>query len=360
MKLGESALQGDAAPKLRRSASLVNTALAETPLAGTSVVNNLNLILGEQRQVAGLASWPDPAPGAAAGGAKTAASGALAKRAPKRKKRSAKPEMASAKSEALPPCRSLGHLIQMVSTPPSFANLFMASASTGELESSARSVGFAQLTTESGQAGSPAPAWSGRSEATLDAQDESATLPDEPEPRARRHESCESSPLSFAGALSSASNSPRGQQLSQPASPASPKQAPNSPKFGYSSPKYSQDLPKLGGSAPKLGGSTPSQVDSAGPGFGPGESAPVSGAPSSAACDAPVLSPRSPRMRRPSVKTRCSTRMAAKKSAKTLKVKRAARALADASEPSTSATGATGEQIAEKPAKAPRKKLARR
>ncbi|KAF0288541.1 Cytosolic carboxypeptidase-like protein 5 [Amphibalanus amphitrite] len=67
-----------------------------------------------------------------------------------------------------------------------------------------------------------------------------------------------------------------------------------------------------------------------------------------------------PRMRRPSVKTRCSTRMAAKKSAKTLKVKRAVRPLADPAEPSTSAAGAAGESSAEKPAKAPRKKLARR
>ena len=343
-------MQGGASPKLRRSASLLNTALVDTPLPGTSVVNNLNLILGDKRQVAGLA-WPDQA----AGAAKTASAGPMTKRAPKRKKRSAKPEVA--KSEALPPCRSLGHLIQMVSTPPSFANLFMASASTGELESSARSVGFAQLAAE-GSGSSPAPAWPGRNESTLDAQDESATLPDELEPRTRRHESRGSSPLSFAGALSSASNSPRGQQASQPASPASPKQAPNSPKFGNASPKYSPDSTKFGGNAPKLGGSIPPQADAAAAGFGPGGSAPVSGAVAGVTCDAPVLSPRSPRMRRPSVKTRCSTRMAAKKSAKTLKVKRAARALADAPEPSTSAAG---ELTAEKPAKAPRKKqLARR
>ncbi|XP_043193737.1 cytosolic carboxypeptidase-like protein 5 [Amphibalanus amphitrite] len=352
VKLGESGLQSGAAPKLRRSGSLVNAASADAPLAETSVVNNLNLILGDKRQVAGLA-WPEPVAGA------TTASGALSKRPPKRKKRAGKPEVATAKSDGLAPCRSLGHLIQMVSTPPSFANLFMASASTGELESSARSVGYAQLATESTSGGAPSGAWSGRSESTLDAQDESATLPDQPEPRARRHESCESSPLSFAGALSSASNSPRGHQTSQPASPASPKQ-PNSPKFGHSSPKYSQDLPKLGESLPKLGGSGLAESDSAVAGFGQGGSAPVSTTPSAVAYDAPVLSPRSPRMRRPSVKTRCSTRMAAKKSAKTLKVKRAVRPLADPAEPSTSGAGAAGESSAEKPAKAPRKKLARR
>ncbi|XP_037083863.1 cytosolic carboxypeptidase-like protein 5 [Pollicipes pollicipes] len=167
VKLGESAVLGRGAPKLRRSASLVNAGLAEAPRPESSVVGNLNLILGDKHQVAGMA-WADQLP-AASGLAKPA------KRAPKRRKRVAKPEEAAAPvPEALPPCRSLGHLIQLVSTPPvSFSNLFMGSASTGELESTACTVGY----------------------------DESATLPDELPPG--RLESCGSSPLSFAGALSS-------------------------------------------------------------------------------------------------------------------------------------------------------------